>query len=61
MAEKVAGYYSPSDIMALLSVSRSKALEIMHMFERHGKLHRFGPKTLRVSVADFDKWLKTCK
>ena len=57
MAEKVAGYYSPSDIMAILSVSRTKALEIMHSFEKHGKLYRFGPKTLRVKQTEFQKWL----
>lgn len=60
MAKETSGYYSPSDIMTILSVSRTKALEIMHSFERHGKLMKFGPKTLRVSVIEFDKWLKTC-
>ena len=61
MAEKVAGYYSPSDIMALLSVSRTKALQICHEFERHGKLMKFGPKTLRVEVKEFNRWVDAQK
>lgn len=59
MSNTVQGYYSPSDIMAILNVSRTKALDICHMFERHGKLTKIGPKTLRVSVKEFDKWLKS--
>lgn len=61
MAKEVAGYYSPSDIMAILSVSRTKALEIMHSFEKHGKLMKFGPKTLRVEVKEFNRWVDTQK
>lgn len=58
MAKQRAGYYSPSDLMEILNISRTKALEIFHMFEQHGKLERFGPKTLRVEIREFEKWLK---
>ena len=59
MAKETSGYYSPSDIMTILSVSRTKALEIMHSFEKHGKLYKFGPKTLRVKQTEFQKWLES--
>lgn len=61
MAKETSGYYSPSDIMTILSVSRTKALEIMHSFEKHGKMIKFGPKTLRVEVKEFNKWVETHK
>ena len=61
MAKEVTGYYGPSEIMAVLSVSRTKALEIIHQFEHTGQLVKAGPKTLRVSVKAFDKWLEAKK
>lgn len=61
MAKEIAGYYSTSDVMAILSVSRTKALEIFHEFERHGKLMKFGPKTLRIESKEFGKWLDAHK
>ena len=61
MAKETSGYYSPSDIMTILSVSRTKALEIMHSFERHGKLIKFGPKTLRVEIKEFNRWVDAQK
>lgn len=53
--------YSPKDIMAILSVSKSEAVKIMHMFEASGKLYRIGSKMIRVKQRDFDAWLKTCE
>lgn len=61
MAKEASGYYSPSDIMTILSVSRTKALEIMHSFEKHGKLMKFGPKTLRVEIKEFNRWVDAQK
>ena len=43
--------------MTVLSVGRTKATEIMHMFERHGKLLRDG-KLMRVEISEFDKWAR---
>lgn len=60
MAKEV-GYYGPSDIMVILNVSRTKALEIIHSFEKHGKLMKFGPKTLRVEIKEFNRWLEAQK
>lgn len=48
-------FYSPSDIMAVLSVSRTEANRIMHEFENRGQLFRKG-RLLRVRVSDFDAW-----
>lgn len=61
MAKETSGYYSPSDIMTILSVSRTKALEIMHSFEKRGKLMKFGPKTLRVEIKEFNRWVDAQK
>lgn len=47
--------------MAILSVSKSEAIKIMHMFEAGGKLYRIGSKMIRVKQSDFDAWLKTCE
>ena len=60
MAKAITGYYGATQIMEILNVSRSKALQILHSFERHGKLVRFGPKTLRVEISEFNKWLEQC-
>lgn len=61
MAKEIAKFYGPSDIMAILSVSRTKALEIMHSFEKQGKLMKFGPKTLRIEDKEFNKWVEAHK
>lgn len=53
-------YYSPRDIMDILSVSKTEALRIMHMFEMRGQMSRFGDKTIRVKIKDFDAWTKQC-
>lgn len=51
-------YYSPKDIMSILSISKTEALRIVHMFETRGKMYRFGEKVLRVRVKDFEEWTR---
>lgn len=51
-------YYSTREVQQILSVSRSTANAIMHMFEKRGQLLRFG-NTLRVEVKAFDNWCKS--
>ena len=51
-------FYSARDIMEILSVSKSKANAIMHMFEYQGKLFRDG-RLMRVEVGVFEEWLET--
>lgn len=53
-------YYSTADIMNMLSVSKTEALRIMHMFEMRGQMSRFGEKILRVKVEDFEEWENEC-
>lgn len=48
-------YYSTRDIETILAISRSKAIQIMHMFEERGQLFRQG-NTLRVKIAIFEDW-----
>ena len=50
-------FYSPNDIMRVLSVSRAEANRIMHEFEQAGKLFRHG-RLLRIRVSDVGKWVK---
>ena len=53
-------YYSPKDIMEILSVSKAEALRIMHTFEQRGQMFRFGDKTIRVKIKDFTAWEREC-
>ena len=48
-------YYSTKDIEEILGVSRSKAIQIMHMFEQRGKLFKCG-NTMRVEIPVFEAW-----
>ena len=57
MAAPKPRYYGTKDISIILSVSATKALDIMHQFERHGKVLRDG-KLIRVAISDFDEWIK---
>lgn len=50
-------YYSAKDIETILGVSRSKANQIMHIFEKRGQLFRLG-NTLRVEIDVFERWQK---
>jgi hypothetical protein len=49
-------YYDYSDIMSILSVSRTKAWQYLRMFERWGLAFREG-KVLRVRMDFFDAYL----
>lgn len=48
-------FYSAKDIETILGVSRSKAIQIMHIFEKRGQLFRLG-NTLRVEIDVFERW-----
>lgn len=50
-------YYSTRDVQTILGVSRSKAIQIMHHFEKQGLLLRF-ENTMRVSIETFEAWCK---
>lgn len=48
-------YYSTRDVQTILGVSRSKAIQIMHLFGKRGQLFRQG-NTLRVEIDTFEHW-----
>ena len=48
-------FYSARDIQTMLGISRSKANQIMHHFEKRGQLFRLG-NTLRVEIDVFERW-----
>ena len=50
-------YYSTADVQTILGVGRTKANEIMHMFEKRGQLFRH-ENTLRVEIKVFEDWVK---
>lgn len=52
-------YYTTTEVQTILGVSRTKANEIMHVFEKRGQLFRHG-NTLRVKISVFDEWLEEC-
>lgn len=49
-------FYSTKDIETMLGISRSKATQIMHIFEKRGQLFRLG-NTLRVQIDVYERWL----
>lgn len=49
-------FYSTTDIMVMLGVGRTKATEIMHMFEQRGQILRDG-KMMRVAIPVFEQWV----
>lgn len=49
-------YYSTKEVARLLSVSRTTANQIMHMFEYRGQLFRYG-NTMRVEIKVFNDWV----
>ena len=55
MEEVKKEYYSTRDVQTMLGVSRTTANQIMHDFEKAGKLFRRG-QTIRVTIKDFDEW-----
>ena len=50
-------FYSTRDLMSILSISRTKALEYMYQFEANGLVFRDG-KTIRVDANAFDNYIK---
>jgi len=50
-------YYSTKDVQEILGISRTKAIQIMHIFEYRGQLFRCG-STMRVEIKVFEDWLK---
>lgn len=50
-------YYSTKDIETVLNISRSKAIQIMHMFGERGQLFQQG-NTLRVEIKVFEAWCR---
>lgn len=53
-------YYSTRDIMTILHVSYTKALQYMHMFEYRGQILR-DKRLIRVPIKVFDEWLEQQK
>ena len=43
--------------MEILGISKSKANQLMHMFEFRGQLFRDG-RVMRVRIKDFEQWLE---
>lgn len=50
-------YYSTKDIQEILGISRSKSIQIMHMFDKRGQLFHQS-NTLRVEISIFEDWCK---
>lgn len=50
-------YYSTRDVQTILGIGRTTANQIMHEFERQGKMFRYGD-TMRVTIEDFEEWRK---
>lgn len=50
-------FYSTQDVMEILGISKSKANQLMHMFEFRGQLFRDG-RVMRVKIKDFEQWLE---
>ena len=55
-ARKQPKYYSTTDICEMLSVSRTRALEMMHMFKHHGQVLQDG-KLMRVRDEALESWI----
>jgi len=50
-------FYTTAEVQKILSVSRTTANQIMHMFEKRGQLFRTG-NTLRVEIETFEEWIR---
>lgn len=55
-APKRPRYYSTKDISEMLSVSRTRALEMMHMFRHRGQVLQDG-KIMRVRAEALESWI----
>lgn len=53
-ARKQVKYYSTKDISEILSISRTRALEMMHMFRHRGAAHG---KLMRVNADALNQWI----
>lgn len=58
MARAQKRYYSTRDLMTMLEISQTKALQLMHMFEPRGQLLRDG-RLLRVEISAVEAWIKS--
>lgn len=56
-ARKKPRYYSTKDISEMLSVSRTRALERMHMFRHLGQVLQDG-KIMRVRADALESWIE---
>lgn len=56
-APKRPRYYSTKDISEMLSVSRTRALEMMHMFRQRGQVLQDG-KIMRVRADALNQWIE---
>lgn len=50
-------YYSTAEVGEILGISQSKSNQIMHYFEKRGKLFRDG-RIMRVKIEDFEEYLE---
>lgn len=50
-------YLSTKDVMDVLRISKSAALQIMHEFENRKRAFRRG-RLLRIRESDFTEWVK---
>ena len=49
-------YYGTREIKAILGIGKTKANEIMHMFEQRGQLYRVGNR-MKIKDKHFQDWL----
>lgn len=56
-ARKQVKYYSTKDICEILSISRTRALEMMHMFRHRGQVLQDG-KIMRVRAEALESWIE---
>lgn len=57
MAARPLRFYSTRDIMDMLSVSYTRALQYMHMFEQRGQVYR-DRRVIRVPATVFEQYVR---
>ena len=50
-------YYGTREIRAILGIGKTKATEIMHIFEARGQLYRVGNR-MKIKDKHFQEWLQ---